>query len=402
MTHFESVPFGSFGAPENSGTPAQTALTGFRYRGEAAWDDRFDGTMWRYRCWLPVKDATSIVTLGEGGTPLLTSKLHPHTYWKDESRNPTGSHKDRALAVALSHAQEIGASASIVVSAGSTGLSNAAYASRAGISGVTIMSRGAHPERTYPLHALGAITIELDTPIDDLIAACESVCTEQGLYLSSTTRRSNPYQAEGCKTIAFEIVEDLGRAPDWLVLPVGGGGTISAVWRGFEELRSAGMIDVLPRLVGVVPKDYNALEVAFRDRISTWADLEALPYKASASSILTKLTHCHPPDGLEALDAVRASEGFFVSVTDDEALDGQQQLGRGEGIYVEPSSGAVAPIVEKLRRDGAADVGEIIVALLCGSGFRETFVSLERRPMNAIQTTLADFPRVLANACRPT
>jgi threonine synthase len=132
-------------------------------------------------------------------------------FLKDETRNPTGSHKDRPLSVAVNYARSLGAPASFVVSTGSTGISNAAFAARAGLRSIVIMPSGTPDERVYPMFALGSEIVQVEGAIDDVIDDVIRLCRASGLYLSSTSRSSNPYQAEGCKTIAYELHEQLGR-----------------------------------------------------------------------------------------------------------------------------------------------------------------------------------------------
>jgi threonine synthase len=364
--------------------PVCSGPLGFRYDyTDVHWDDALRG-MWRYWRLLPLARPENLVTLGEGGTPLLRSRRYGDAlvYLKDETRNPTGSHKDRPLAVAINHARTLGATTSFVVSAGSTGISNAAMAARAGMRSVAIMSQGAPAARIYPLFALGAQILAVAGDIDALIDQVIRICHSGGLYLSSTSRTSNPYQGEGAKTIAYELYEQLGRVPDWIVIPVGGGGTLAAIWRGFLDLHALGWIDTLPKLVGVTPRDYNALEVAQHRELTSWADVLNLDYSAAPPSILVKLAHGHPPDGWEALEAVRASGGLFLSVSDEEALDAQLAFSRSEGLYIEPSSVVVPAALDRLFRTGRLRHDETVVALLCGGGFRETFLTLERRPLD--------------------
>lgn len=375
---------------------------GFRYDyTKVEWDERFGRNMWRYWPLLPIPDPERIITLGEGGTPLLRSRgfQEAQVYLKDEMRNPTGSHKDRPLAVAINHARTIGATTSFVVSTGSTGISNAALAARAGMRSVVIMTEGTPPERVYPMFALGSTVIEvrggtIDTIIDEVIR----LCRQKGLYLSSTSRGSNPYQGEGNKTIAYELVEDLGDIPDWVVVPVGGGGTISGIWRGFQDLQALGQISALPKLVGVLPKDYNILEVAFERGLERWADVLALPFDDRPPSILVKLAHNYPPDGMEAIETVRTSGGFFLSVTDEEALLAQQKCGHGEGLYVEPSTGACLAGVEQLLDSGQVGPQDTMVALVSGSGFRENFLTLEYHPLEKQSIVAEELARVLEKA----
>ena len=392
---FSIVPFSPAGTASHEGPPVT-----FAYRDHPVSDPRFGRSMWRYWRTLPVADPDKAVTLGEGGTPLLASRVFENmrVFWKDESRNPTGSHKDRAFTVAATHALEIGARTMAVVSAGSTGLSNAAYAARAGLRSVIFMARGAPRERIYPAFALGARLVEVDAGIDDLIALLGRHASLPGLYVASTTRTSNAHQAEGAKTIAYEIVEDLGDAPDWLVVPVGGGGSIAGIFRGFVELHSAGLVRRLPRLAAVVPSAYDALAAAVARGIDDAEAFAALPYRDDVQTVLTKLSHAHPPDGLEALAAIRASHGTVVALPDAAALDAVGRVGAADGLYLEPSSAIAVPAIERLIADGTIAPGETVVAIACGSGFRETFAIRDARELRTESTRLAELPSLLGSA----
>ena len=339
--------------------------------------------MWRYWPMLPVDGPDGAVTLDEGGTPLLPARSFEgqRVYLKDETRNPTGSHKDRSLSVAITHAKAVGADVSVIVSTGSAGISNAALAARAGMRSAVVMTEGTPPERLYPMYGLGAVLLEVKAQIDPIVEGVISVCREQGLYLSTTSRNSNPYQCEGNKTIAYEIVEELGRAPDWVVVPVGGGGTVSGIWRGFRDCQALGLIDTLPGMIGVVPRDYNALEVAVDRGLKQWEEVLSLNYDDRPPSILVKLAHSYPPDGMEALETIRSSNGFFISVTDEEALSAQEACGRKEGLFVEPSTGACLAGTTRLMDSGRVGPEDVVVAIVSGSGYRETACTMVERPL---------------------
>ncbi len=354
-------------------------------------------SMWRYRPMLPEMDHPP-VSLGEGLTPLVASRLLPgiKLLWKDETRNPTGSHKDRALSLAASHARAVGARTMVVVSAGSTGLSNAAYAARAGLRSVAVMSAGVPRERTYPLHALGSRLVAVDAGIDELIATVNGLAGRGGIYVASTTQAANPVQAEAARTIAFELVDDLGDAPDILVVPVGGGGTIAAMHRGFVQLREAGRITRLPRLIAVVPSRYDALKTALDSGIESAADFFALPAPRGGSTVLNKIAHDHAPDAIAALRALRESNGAVRSFDDREAIAAVARIGAADGLYLEPSSAIVLPALEAMLRDGTIDASHTVVALACGSGFRETSVMLDAEPLAVETATLADLPKTLS------
>ena len=365
-----------------------------RFRWPAA---AVDHSMWRFRENFPLTADARSVTLGEGGTPLIPSRLKRDVelIWKDETRNPTGSHKDRALSLAVTHAVSIGARAVAVVSAGSTGIAGAAYAARAGLPSITLMGRGVPHQRIYPVFALGSRLIQFDCGIDDLIAALQRLNGRNGLYVASTTRASNPIQAEAARTIAYEIVEDLGRAPDWILVPTGGGGTLAAIGRGLLDLRDAGIVAKLPRLAAIVPEGYDALRVALERGVGTAEAFAALAFNDDRATVLTKLAHAHPPDGLDALEILRQFEGVVIPIADDAAIDAVARIGSVDGLYLEPSSAVVIPAVERLRSVGALKPRQIVVALACGSAFRETFLLQERRPPTLNVGRLEDLPTLL-------
>lgn len=345
-------------------------------RGQAA------SGFWAWRDLLPVEGLARRISLGEGGTPLRKARRHAETglWWKDETQNPTGSHKDRALALAVSDAASRGARLVAVFSAGSTGLSAAAYAARAGLPAAILMTRGAPAARIAPLAALGATLIEVEAEIDEGIARLAALAGQDGIYVASTTRAANPVQAEAGRTLAFEIVADLGRAPDQVVIPVGGGGTIAALHDGFVQARDLGVTDRLPRLIAVVPDRYDTLARALARGTADEAAFLALPAPVGGPTILNKIAHAHPPDGPHALRALRESQGRVLGYPDEAAVDAVLRLGREEGMYLEPSSAILHCALASLWSEGALNPGTTTVAIACGSGFRETHVTMERHP----------------------
>jgi threonine synthase len=339
-------------------------------------------SMWNFGDRLPVRPGTEPVTLGEGWTPLVPSHLLLgfSVLWKDETRNPTGSHKDRALSLAATDARASGARTMVVVSAGSTGISNAAYAAAAGLASIAIMSKGAPRERIYPLHALGSRLVAIDADIDVLLEAARDLHGREGLYVASTTQRSNPVQAEAARTIAFELVEQLGRAPDVIIMPVGGGGTMAAIFRGFELLKQEGTIERIPRHIAVVSSRYATLKSAFEAGVETAEDFFRLPLPPGGRTVLNKIAHHHPPDGIEALRALRESDGMVLAYDDDTAMAGVRIIGAQDGLYFEPSTAILQPALAELADRGAIRKSDLVVALGCGSGFRETSVLVDTLP----------------------
>ena len=334
--------------------------------------------MERWADWLPLPRYDHFVTLGEGGTPLIESRRWPGVWFKAEFLNPTGSHKDRALALAATDALAKGARVLGVFSAGSTGLSAAAYAARAGLACAVLMSKGVAPTRRAALQSLGAHLFELDLPIDAGLAALARAGGKRGIYVASTTRAHNPVQAEAGRTLAYEIVQGLGEAPARIIVPTGGGGTLAALHAGFEQLLDAGMTRHLPQLIAVVPEHYDTLRQAWQASPEEDGEFFARPAPAEGPTILDKLAHAHPPDGIEALRALRRSSGRVLAVSDNEALAAVGQIGAKEGLYLEPSSAVVLCALERLHADGTLRDDGLTVALACGSGHRETHRQLQQ------------------------
>ena len=347
-------------------------------------------SMWKYRGQLPVWDASKIVTLGEGDTPLIRARADHGVdlYFKNETVNPTGSHKDRALSIAITKATEFGFDACMLYSDGSAALSSAAYAARAGMHNIALVPQGAPDYRLLPLLVYDSTVLEYAGSAADALDWVHAACQELDLYETTTYRRANPYQSEGPKTIAYEIADQLGFVPDWCLVPVGGGGTLSGIWRGFCDLRDYGESAKLPKLAGILPEHYTLLQDGLDDGISTDLELRGLAGAAvhpAPETAQAKLAMAFPPDGIEAIAAIRNSGGVFLNVSDPEAFAAQMELGSQEGLYAEISAVVSYAALTKLRHSGTIQRGETVVVLLSGSGFREIGELARTLPVKKIQ-----------------
>jgi threonine synthase len=336
-------------------------------------------SMWDWSDFLPV-EADRAVSLGEGMTPLLPARLDlgADVAWKVEARNPTGSQKDRAVSVAISHAAAIGAESVIVASTGSVGLSCAAYASRAGLRCVVLAPRGTPRERLTPMAYHGAEVIEVSGTFEEIEVVLEQL-NPRTWYQASTVVRVNTVQAAGPKTIAFEIVHQASRIPDWVVVPIGGGGTIHGIWSGFVELLEIGKIDRLPRFLGVQAAAFDAVHRAFRTQCRSIGDLPSTRGLQDRYTVLRNLKHVIPPDGDLALEVVRKSGGTTVVVDDAVALEDQARLARTDGILCEPSSAVVVSAIEQLVAAGDIRAEHSVAAIVTGAGFREMSILPQKR-----------------------
>ena len=295
----------------------------------------------RYRMSLPLSAETPLVTLGEGNTPLvraerISERLGLDVWLKWEGANPTGSFKDRGMAVAVSKALEGGAPGVVCASTGNTAASAAAYAARAGIEAVVVHAAGAVAAgKLVQVRAAGARLVPVDGTFDDAFAAALALAEREGYTVVNST---NPHRLEGQKTAAFEVVEQLGSTPDVLALPYGGGGNTAAYLKGFGELGEA-----LPRIVPV----------------QAAARLETV---ASAIRI-GEPVHAH-----EVAEAVARSSGEVVTVDDAEIVAAWRTLARDEGFFCEPASAAA---VAGLGR-AVVETGARVVCVLTGHGLKDT------------------------------
>lgn len=330
--------------------------------------------MWRFRNHLPIEGHISPVTLGEGDTPLHLSKLSNSSrlFLKDESQNPTGSVKDRALSLAVTKARELGIQKATLFSAGSTGLAAAAYAARADLD-LTVFVGATTPSWRYlQMQVLGAKVIKVEAGSDGLMNLLEEIANEDGIYQLTTCRRANPFQAEAPKTIAYEIVEELHEAPDWVILPIGGGGTLSGIWKGFQELHSYRLISKLPKLLGVQVQGYDALAHAFKSGVREEERIAALlEGTPEVDTCCTKLTHKFPHDSMETLEAIDSSGGAVLSLTDRDALQAMQLIGQTDGLFIEPSSALAVAGFLRAKQTGLIKHDTSSVCLITGSAFRE-------------------------------
>ena len=354
--------------------------------------------MWAYADLLPVSDSASIVSMGEGGTPVVPSRLVPEDrlWWKLDLQNPTGSHKDRALSLTITKALELGLTRVVIASTGSAGLACAAYAARAQLPCIVLVPQGTPHERLRPMSLLGAKVVEIQGTMLEVEDIRADLASRQGWCDATTQRLSNPFHSEATRTIAFEMIDGLPRVPDWIVVPVGGGGSLVGIAQGLRELQAMGRLERLPRIAAVQPERFSTLEVALERGIVTQAELDTIAMDESVETVMRNLKHATPPDGVDVLAALRDVDGIAVSVSEEQALDWQQRIARQDGLFCEPSASAAGAAAEKMLANGIAREGDLIAGLLTGSGFREVG-SLGDLPTWQIQPRggAADLERIL-------
>ncbi len=317
----------------------------------------------RYRQFLPVTDATPGLTLGEGFTPLVAAPRLgarigvPNLHLKLEGMNPTGSFKDRGMVVAVSKAIEGGATSIICASTGNTSASAAAYGAAAGIEVAVVLPKGAIALGKL-LQALiaGGRVVAIDGNFDDALRVVRSMTAEPGSR-ATLVNSVNPHRIAGQKTAAFEICDDLGRAPDVLAIPVGNAGNITAYWAGFTDYAMAGIVETRPRMHG-----FQAAGAA--------PIVEGHPID-DPQTVATAIRIGNPATWAGAVTARDESRGSIDSVADDEILTAYRSLAELEGVFCEPSSAASVAGVAKAAASGAIHADELVVAVLTGNGLKD-------------------------------
>ncbi len=300
------------------------------------------------------------MSLGEGSTPLLRAprlgaRLGVDLYLKVEGANPTGSFKDRGMTMALSRAAQAGAQAVICASTGNTSASAAAYAARAGIRCVVVIPGGyVALGKLAQAQVAGAQVVQIEGSFDDALRLVRVISDEHPITLVNNL---NPYRLEGQKTAAWEIIDDLGRAPEWMCLPVGNGGNITAYWRGYKEALERGQITQLPRMLGAQAAGSAAM-VLGEDVLQP-------------ETIATAIRIGAPVRREEAGAAARDSNGGFVAATDREILDWFGHVVRDEGVFCEPSSAASLAGLANARSAGTVAEGAEVVCVLTGNGLKD-------------------------------
>ena len=342
---------------------------------------RYTGLIDKYRDRLPVHDDTRIISLGEGNTPLIRLHNIPNLLGKDvdiyvkyEGLNPTGSFKDRGMTMAVTKAVEEGSRAIICASTGNTSAAAAAYAARAGITAFVLIPEGKIAMGKLAQAMMhGAVVIQIKGNFDDGMRLVKEVASEAPVTIVNSI---NPYRIQGQKTAAFEILEELGSAPDYHCIPVGNAGNITAYWMGYKEYQEHGIVNNRPTMVG-----YQAAGAA--------------PFMRGApiehpETVATAIRIGNPQSWDSAINAKEESGGWFDECTDEVILAAQKLLTEKEGIFCEPASatslaGAMVDI-----KSGKIPEGSRIVCTLTGHGLKDpdTAIKQATAPMLTVEATM--------------
>jgi threonine synthase len=324
------------------------------------------GLIEEYRDRLPVSDATPVVTLREGGTPLvyactLSEMVGCEVWLKYDGANPTGSFKDRGMTMAISKAAEAGARVVICASTGNTSASAAAYATKAGMGSAVLVPQGKIAMGKLAQAVVhGATLLQVEGNFDDCLRVARELADSYPVELVNSV---NPARIEGQKTASFEIVDQLGRAPDIHALPVGNAGNITAYWKGYVEYAADGIAESRPRMWG--------FQAAGAAPIVLGHPVER------PETIATAIRIGNPASWQQAEAARDDSGGVVEAVTDEEILAAYRLLAAREGLFCEPASAASVAGVLTKHAAGELDAGQVIVCTLTGNGLKDTQWALE-------------------------
>jgi threonine synthase len=357
--------------------------------------------VWKYRELLPIIDPKSIVCLGEGGVPFqraqrLGEKLGLENLWLlDDTRNPTASFKDRPMTVGVSKAVELGYKTVVSASSGNAAAALAAYSAKSGLRCITFVPEMASSGKLAQLTMYGAQVVKvrgLESGEDPTVKMLKAVCERHKWYPCPSFGPLNPYQAEGPKTMSYEIVEGLSwRVPDWVFVPVGAGGALNGNWKGYIDLVNLGFINSTPKMVAVQSTGCAPVVRAYEQNNNP---MDITPWE-SPNSVATGLMDPFPWDGDGALVAIRDSEGAAVTVSNEEILSAQKLLAKLEGIFAEPSGvTSLAGLVRRENIDVARD--DYVVVEITGSGLKDPAVAIQGTPrIPVIDASVDEVERVL-------
>jgi threonine synthase len=366
---------------------------------------RYTGLIEKYRDRLPVYDDTRIISLGEGNTPLIRLNNIPRTvgrdvdiYVKFEGLNPTGSFKDRGMTMAVTKAVEEGSRAIICASTGNTSAAAAAYAARAGITAFVIIPDGKIAMGKLAQAMMhGAVVIQIKGNFDAGMRLVKQVAEHAPVTIVNSI---NPYRLQGQKTAAFEIIEELGHAPDYHCLPVGNAGNITAHWIGYCEYSSASGEHVTEACTycGGKCKYAGGAIVGNRPRMVGYQASGSAPFLRGhmvddPDTVATAIRIGHPQSWDQAWKVQRESDGWFDECTDEEILAAQKLLAEREGVFCEPASAASLAGAVRDVKTGRIPEGSSIVCTLTGQGLKDPDTAI-RQSTGPVLTVEADLDSV--------
>jgi len=334
----------------------------------------WEGLIDKYRNFLPIDEDTKIITLCEGNTPLIRARnledIMPglEIYLKYEGLNPTGSFKDRGMTMAVTKAVEEGAKAIICASTGNTSASAAAFAAKAGIKCIVLVPNNKIAlGKLAQAMAYGAKIIAIDGNFDDALNMVKEISEKHPIKLVNSI---NPYRLEGQKTAAFEICDQLETSPDYICIPVGNAGNISAYWKGFKEYKEKDKINNLPKMLGF--QAFGSAPI-----------VDNKVYE-NPETIATAIRIGNPASWDKAVNALKESDGIIDKIKDDDIIDAYKLVSKREGVFAEPSSCISIAGLYKLYKENKIEPNKKVVCILTGNGLKDpdTALSIDNKLVN--------------------
>jgi threonine synthase len=360
--------------------------------------------LWKYFDLMPLRDRQSIVTLGEGNTPLLRSRKLADEWklkglqLKNEIFNPSGSFKDRPICVGVSRAFEDGATTVSAASSGNAAAAMSSYAARAGLQAVVFVPEDAPAGKLIHLRTLGAKVFrvkKVQQGVDPTTTLLRAACAEFGWTATPSFGPFNCFQFEGTKSLGYEIAEQSGwNPPDWILFPTGSGGLMAGTMKGLWEFQQMGLIDTLPRPVVVQPEGCSPIVRAFKEGQDP---LNIVPWDSN-DTVAGGLADPFPWDGDAALKYLKIADGEAIAVTDQAIEEALVVLGRLEGIFAEPSGVAALAGLKELVEQGVINRSDRIVVPITGSGFKDLSTPDRLTPnVPVILPEISELKRALAS-----
>ncbi|MFZ4451347.1 threonine synthase [Salibacterium aidingense] len=339
-----------------------------------SWNNNDDNSFWSYRRLYPIQPASIPVSLGEGNTPILPLKRLGERLglsdWelKNEAVSPSGSFKDRPMAVASTFAIERHISTLVTASTGNTGVSASMYAARAGLRCKIYVPATTSREKLALIKYFGAeiVTIEGNFSEAYLLAKKDAADND---WFNVTSTFMNPIALEGNKSVAYELFRQKKTVPDWVIVPIGAGPLLVAVYKGFKELKRAGVITALPKMAGVQAAEVAPIVQAFQEgasEVTAWKRSFQTAAGGIADPLLT-----YPQDGTCTLQTIRESKGCALSISEEVMLYHRKVLAETEGIFLETASVTAISAAVELKEKGFADADDDIVSVGTGNGLKD-------------------------------
>ena len=344
------------------------------------------GVMEQYKNFLPVTPNTPVFSLGEGNTPLVRSKRIEKElgigklFFKLEGCNPTGSFKDRGMVVAISKAVEAGNTAVICASTGNTSASASAYAAALGLKSIIVIPGGkiAHGKLAQAI-MYGAVILSIKGNFDQALQIVRSIADR---YPVAVVNSINPYRIEGQKTAAFEIIDSLGHAPDYVFIPVGNAGNITAYWKGFKEYLSKGLAGQAPKMMGFQAE--GAAPIVNNKPVD------------KPETVATAIRIGNPASWQSAIIARDESGGLIDKVSDNEIMHAWHELAAKEGVFGEPASAASLAGLIKLSRAGGDFINSTVTCIITGTGLKDSDLAIkEVEPLIPLEPELEAIEKAL-------